>query len=237
MSGKAALTLNAGCYAGYLVLAWPIVTTMKANMRYGKTFALLTLAPLSACMLPMSAPQQGVRLDCHHFYRNAAGVWQADGNATAVVNGRQWFLGIEQFTPAGPVVGGQGGELLYNDIQRQCGGGIPVAVATASSSPQQCLADGSKVTLSGRIRYRTVPPDAVDGLPGHHYARMTLDHPVCVLEGGFGAVPHGTTVAVVPEGIARPGLRDGAHVTLSGTLIHQQTLNEPPEALQFNVLR
>ena len=205
----------------------------------GKNFSLcaLVLASLSSCTLPIAQPQQGVSIDCSHFYRNTAGVWQADGNATAVVNGRQWFLGIQQFTPAGPVVGGQGGELLYNDIQRQCGGGMPVATATPISPKMagpQCHPDGSTMTLSGRITYRTVPPDVGDALPGHRYARLTLDRPVCVLEGGFGAEPNGRTVAIVPEG-DRPNLKTGAHVTLTGTLTHKQTGYEPPESLQFNV--
>ena len=99
---------------------------------------VLALAWLSSCNLPVTQPQQGIALDCRHFYRNTAGVWQADGNATVVVNGRRWFLGVQQFTPAGSVVGGQGGELLYDDIQRQCGGDLPVAALTLvpAQSPQ-----------------------------------------------------------------------------------------------------
>ena len=206
----------------------------------GKNFPLcaLMLASLAACALPVGPTQQGVTIDCRHFYRNGAGIWQADGNATVFVNGRQWFLGIQQFTPSGPVVGGQGGELLYNDIQRQCGGGgLPVAQLTPvspRSTGRECHPDGSKLTLAGRITYRTVPPDEGDGLPGHHYARMTLDHPVCVLEGGFGAEPNGRTVAIIPEG-TRPTLRENAHMTLTGTLRHKSTANEPPEPLQFEV--
>ena len=206
-------------------------------MRTARPLYVLLLTSLASCNLPIAAPQQGVSIDCRHFYRNTAGVWQADGNATAFVNGRQWFLGIQQFTPAGPIVGGQGGELLYNDIQRQCGGGIPVAAATPVSprvNNKQCHADGERMTLSGRITYRTVPPNAEDGLPGFHYARMTLDRPVCVLDGGFGAVPAGRTVAIVPEGV-HPELRDGTHASLTGRLIHKETANEPPEALQFDV--
>ena len=206
-------------------------------MRVMAAIWLLALTSLSACVFPPSGqprPQQGLQLDCRHFYRNAAGIWQADGNATALVNGRQWFLGIQQFTPSGPA---PGGELLYNDIQRQCGGGLPTEPTVSTATPTlsgRCLPDGSKVTLSGRVTYRTVPPNNDDGLPGHHYARLTLDRPVCVLDGGFGGEPNGRTVAIVPEG-ERPDLRSGAHVTLTGTLAHKSTSNEPPEPLQFDV--
>lgn len=205
-------------------------------MRTARSLYTLLLASLASCNLPIAPPQQGVSIDCRHFYRNTAGVWQADGNATAFVNGRQWFLGIQQFTPTGPVVGGQGGRLLYNDIQRQCGGGLPAVAATPVSpraDNKRCYADGDQVTLSGRITYRTVPPDLGDGLPGHHYARMTLDRPVCMRESFVGAVPAGRTVAIVPEGNS-PELGEGMHVTVKGKLFAKSTSNEPPEPLQLN---
>jgi hypothetical protein len=206
-------------------------------MRLRNALWLFTLLPFAACApLPTGiGPAQGAQLSCGHFYRNQAGVWQADGNATAVVNGRQWFLGIQQFTPEGPLIGG---ELLYNDIQRQCGGGLPIAPATpppGRSAAAQCHPDGSPITLSGRISYRTVPPDNEDGLPGHHYARLTLDRPVCVLEGGFGAEPNGKVVAVMPEGVKASTLREGQHVTLSGRIMHKETANDPPESLQLEM--
>ena len=199
---------------------------------------LLTLLPFTACVPLPTGQAQGAQLSCGHFYRNQTGVWQADGNATAVVNGRQWFLGIQQFTPQGPLIGG---ELLYNDIQRQCGGGLPVAPAVAAAPPPgrstagQCHADGSPVTVSGRISYRTVPPDNEDGLPGHHYARLTLDRPICVLEGGFGAEPNGRTVAIMPEGARSSSLKEGQHVTLSGKIIHKESANDPPDNLQLDL--
>lgn len=201
---------------------------------------LLPVVALASCG-PFPAGQGpglgAVQIDCRHFYRTPDGAWQGDGNATAIVNGRQWFVSINRYTAAGPLVGGVP---IYNELQRQCGGVRPVAAvaplpSATRSLPGRCLSDGSRTTLSGRISYRTVPPDEGDGLPGHHYARMVLDRPVCMLEGNFAGESDGRAVAIVPEGTRPAAIREGAHVTLTGVLRHKSTSNEPPETLQLDV--
>ena len=103
--------------------------------------------------------------------------------------------------------------------------------ALASAAP--CIKDGATVTLSGKLHHRSVAPDRVDGLPGHKYDQLILDQPLCMQEGDFGdAVPAAKTVAIMPERQARTP--EGSHVTLVGRAMHQQTLNEPPDAVQLD---
>lgn len=112
---------------------------------------------------------------------------------------------------------------------------LALALAAAPLAPvaaAPCIRDGARVTLSGKLHHRTVPPHPADSLPGHSYDQLLLEQPFCMQEGDFNGVAAARTVAIMPEGHA--GKPEGTRVTLTGRAIHKTSSNEPPDDVQLD---
>jgi hypothetical protein len=99
-----------------------------------------------------------------------------------------------------------------------------------------CVADGGTVTVSGTVHTRTVKPDPAEGLRGFTYDRLALDSPICLKAGDFDGVPNGKSAAISSSDYAiSKKLKNGAHVTVTGTISPKETSNDPPEPFKIDV--
>ena len=109
-------------------------------------------------------------------------------------------------------------------------------VLLSASHAAACIEPNSTVTMSGTIHIRTLSPDRDLGRArSSTYPVLTLDSPVCVLDRGFGSVPHGTETSVVFTPQAKRLLSNGQHVTLTGALSPPDNGSQPPEKLMLFV--
>jgi hypothetical protein len=113
-----------------------------------------------------------------------------------------------------------------------------ILLLLTSASPvlaQRCFSESAVVSLVGTISIAAgYGPPGFGKDPAHdrkyQYLLLTLDKPVC-LDSEFGDVAVGWTVAVVFTAGGLPRDKVGAHVSVSGKLVHRENANEPPQDL------
>ena len=97
-----------------------------------------------------------------------------------------------------------------------------------------CLKDGQRVAMTGRIESAFAQMDEVDPKKGYHYPRLTLDAPVCYLGNeAEKAGRHISLVATSDVGITLLSRMVGQHVTISGVLTGPDTGNQPPDNMMM----
>ena len=95
-----------------------------------------------------------------------------------------------------------------------------------------CIKEGTKLTMVGKIETGFKQTDEVDPKKGYRYPRLTLDKPVCFL--GNQSVAAGRYISLVGSGAgAFQTLMKavGQHVAVTGQIDSPDNGNQPPDAM------
>ena len=97
-----------------------------------------------------------------------------------------------------------------------------------------CIKEGTKLTMVGKIETGFKQTDEVDPKKGYRYPRLTLDRPVCFLGNRSEAAGRYVSLVGNGAGASQTLMKEvGQHVAVSGQIDSPDNGNQPPDAMMM----